>query len=266
MRCAISSVILLVVCVASAPHNAAASVLGEWNFNNNLTASYGSATMSLWNSTAVTYEDAAINGVHKTVLNYGAFGPTEGLKVATGASSNYTMIWDLLLPTTTNVYSALYQTNLDNADDATLCMRRVNKTSMSSFEVGTGGEYYGNAAFDAWHRIAVTVAATNDGTGSHVVNSYIDGAQVASDHTYTVGQSRMDISSGFLLFADNDGETSPGKLSMFYLADRVMSSAEIVALGGPSAAGIAVPEPSTCTAILTGVAALLAYAWRKRKV
>jgi hypothetical protein len=223
--------------------------------------------MSYWSEgtpSAVTFGDATIGGTPKKVMQYGAFGATQGLLVNAGLSS-YTMVWDIMIPSsTTNTWGSLLQTDPTNARDTAYCFHKVGST----YEIGIG-QYAGSATFDEWHRIALTVA-TDTVAGTSVVSSYIDGSPVSSDVTYPNVSCAIDkfptSAPGFLLLADNDGDTSPGRLSAFYVTDRVMTAGQIAALGGVSAAGILpVPEPSTMLLAFTGLTALLAYAWRKRK-
>jgi hypothetical protein len=250
------------------PQSAVAGVASEWNFrNSDLAASYGSLSMGYWNGTttsnAVSFADASVGGVTKKVMQFGVFNNTQGFSVNASSLTSYTMIWDVMIPTTTNNYCTLLQTDATNGVDGTLCTKKSGNT----FSVGVNAYYGGAAAFDAWHRIAVTVAGdTVDNTST--INYYIDGTNVVSNAAYVGTVNKFPVgSSGFLLFADNDSDFSAASLSAFYITDGVKSAAEIAALGGASAAGIgsAVPEPSTIVVLLTGMISLLAYAWRRRK-
>ena len=264
-----SCVILATVLMASAPRNAVADTVNEWNFSNSdLTASYGAATMSLWNSATVGYEDANVNGTTKKVMSYAAFDKTQGLLVNCDATSNYTMIWDLYIPNPSTKYGVLYNTNVSSGvattQDGTLCLRKLNKdVGATQYEMGTSDIYGGTAGYDAWHRVALTVTALSG--GSHSISTYLDGTPGLVNQSYSSSQCPANIASGgFLMFGDDDGETWAGKMSMFYFRDSAMTSSQIAALGGASAAGIAIPEPGVLTVLWTGVVGLLAYAWRKR--
>lgn len=52
------------------------------------------------------------------------------------------------------------------------------------------------------------------------------------------------MSKGFLLFADESGETWPGYASSFLFTDKVLSDAEVAALGGVQPGGIVETKPS----------------------
>jgi hypothetical protein len=256
-------VILLAAVVASAPNRAVAGITSEWDFRNgDLAASYGELSMSYWGSTtsgAVSFADATIGDQTKKVMQYDAFTPAQGLFVDSTSLSNYTMIWDLYIPSaTTKPYGTLLQTDASNVNDGSFPYKNLGST----FGIGFWGQYLGSGTFDAWHRLALTVTS-NDGDGS-VVSTYIDGVAGHSGSACVTNQFHVG-DSGFLLFADNDGETSAGKMSAFYLTDHVMSASQIAALGGASASGIVVPEPGTITMSLLGVFGIAAYAWRKRK-
>ncbi len=58
------------------------------------------------------------------------------------------------------------------------------------------------------------------------------------------GRYQIDMSKGFLLFADESGETWPGYASSFLFTDKVLTDAEVAALGGVKASGIMDTKPS----------------------
>jgi hypothetical protein len=268
-----SSAILAAAFALVVSGNAVADAVSEWNFNGNLNASHGDSTMTCWGATTsdnIGFATDDVNGVTKTVLNFNAFNNTQGLLVSSAATSDYTMIWDLKAPSAaSSTYGVLYQANVSpsgtTTKDGTFAIRKLNKSAdATSYEMGTGGVYAGSASFDSWHRIALTV--TNLGDGNHSVCTYVDGTPGLVNTIYNSDAFPADIANGgFLLFGDESGETWAGQMSMFYFRNSAMSSSQIAALGGASAAGIAVPEPGTIALGAMGCFGLLAYAWRKRK-
>jgi Ca2+-binding RTX toxin-like protein len=97
--------------------------------------------------------------------------------------------------------------------------------------------------YGAWHRIAFTIT---DRGNNVLITKYIDGVKVGdtvqSGGNY--GRYQIDMSKGFLLFADESGETWPGYASSFLFTDKVLSDAEVAALGGVKPGGIAETSPS----------------------
>jgi hypothetical protein len=266
MRCVLSSAILLAAAVAaSLPGSAiAAGIATEWDFTTgDLTASSGPLSMSYWGtltSDSVSFVDETVAGESKKVMQCPAFDSGQALAVDAGVVLNYTLIWDIKVPSSTaNGYGSLLNTDTNNSADATFVIRKDGSTG----SIGTQGVYAGPVTYDAWHRIALTVADT--GAGGSEVTSYIDGS-LASSHIFTGSQNKYPLSSGLLLLADNDGETEACSLSAVYVADSVLNGTAIAALGGVSAAGIhPVPEPGAIALVVTGVLSLLAYAWRRRR-
>jgi hypothetical protein len=204
---------------------------------------------------------------------HGGGGELQGLLVSSGALENYTMIWDINLPGTPQTtgsydqWATLLQTNTAGTTDAAYCtMPTTDSTTTYKVGLGSGVGYGGSMAYGEWQRIALTVSTDS---GISTATTYVNGTQVCSATYPGTGAAynrfRID-SSGFLLFTDDDGETSRGYLSAFALTDSVLTSAQIGALGGVSASGImSVPEPGTVGLLTTGLVAIIAYAWRRRK-
>ncbi|HWN97219.1 MAG TPA: PEP-CTERM sorting domain-containing protein, partial [Methylomirabilota bacterium] len=76
--------------------------------------------------------------------------------------------------------------------------------------------------------------------------------------------SNIDAGPDLLLF--NEGDTSGQYthelyVNSIYFTDRTMTPVELTALGGPNAAGIVVPEPSTWA--LLGLGAVAFGLWRR---
>ncbi|MCA1952839.1 MAG: metallophosphoesterase, partial [Hyphomicrobiales bacterium] len=148
------------------------------------------------------------------------------------------MVFDLFMKSgDMGGYAALFQTDLSNASDGDFFLRKTGST----FGIGISGDYDGAAPLDAWHRIAVTVENAGDGTAT--MKKFIDGVkvdqQVVNAGRFTIGDN------GFLILADEDGETGKGTLNSFLFTDQVMSEGEIAGLGGVSVGGILGAAPAT---------------------
>jgi hypothetical protein len=163
--------------------------------------------------------------------------------------------------------------------------------------LGIDGNYPGSIAQNQWARIAVTIDLTLTETPTEQfplgyageMRRYINGVEIidpAGKEPKIIGHQgkggpddRFSLSSngpgsgssvyGFdyfpTLFYDRDSETGPGLLSSLYFTDRVMSAAEIAALGGPSVNGIFVPEPGDANAdgvVDAADASILGANWR----
>ncbi|SEA50490.1 LamG-like jellyroll fold domain-containing protein [Rubrimonas cliftonensis] len=167
-------------------------------------------------------------------LAYEADGPDGGYRVETAldaAVESFTLFFDLMLDEgDLGRYGALLQLGLANAEDGELFLK-VN--GEGGYGVGISGDYVGDLRPGAWARLGFSVEANGD--GSSRLAKFIDGVKVGEQ---TVETARFTIDpSGFLILADNDGETFSGKLASFALLDRAMDDAEIEALGGASPGG-----------------------------
>lgn len=236
-----------------------------WNFSNRdkpLNASMGKGRLSSWDphnsgwapgkSIFGKLSDLGlplISGRDSYVMGFPATLPEEGYLLRHGASpngifksdgrvSNYTIVMDLLLPKhRRSNYLALYQGDVANKDDAEMYIygARFNK-------LGINGRYGGRIHDGRWHRIAISVQAASGSGGVGQLHKYVDGEFVGGHGTDSPGAiSRWALSPEFLLFADNDGETSNAFVSSIYFIDRNLSMEAIAALGGPHAKGAHIP-------------------------
>jgi hypothetical protein len=236
----------------------AAALDTVWNFNGDLAATSGSATMNFRGDMGTnnvdffaTEHDLGLPmpfGDHSGVMRFGPTSPSQGLAINLnngGATvGSYTMVWDLFRPGPSwNSWLPLYQTDINNSNDGEFFINPANDG------IGISGVYHGTVSNGlgniAWNRIAVTRGA--DGT----MKKYIDGALVG---TQSAAGSRWDIAGGqFNILADEDNESSMGFLSSFRFVDSVLGDAEIAGLGGVHAGGADVPgqqlttDPATLT-------------------
>jgi hypothetical protein len=222
----------------------AASALDTiWDFNGDLAATSGTATMSFRGDMGTNNVDFFASehdlglpmpfGDHSGVMRFQPTTTSQGLTVNLnngGATvRDYTMIWDIFRPGPSwNSWMSLYQTDVSNSSDGEFFINPSNDG------IGISGVYHGTVSNGvgniSWNRIAVTRSA--DGT----MKKYIDGALVGTQTN--VASSRWDIVGGqFHLFADEDNETSMGFLSSYRFVDSVMSDSQIANLGAVHAGG-----------------------------
>lgn len=216
-----------------------------WNFDGDLAASSGTATMTFRGDMGTNNVDffgsehelglAMPFGDHSGVMRFQPTTPSQGLAIQLnngGATvRDYTMVWDLFRPGPSwNSWLPLYQTDANNANDGEFFINPNDGIGISGTYHGTVSNGRGNIS---WNRIAVTRAA--NGT----MKKYIDGVLVGTQATAT--GSRWDITGGqFSILADEDNESSLGFLSSFRFVDSVMSDAEIAGLGAVHAGGAGV--------------------------
>lgn len=209
----------------------------------------GPGSMAVTGDLAVTYGTvssyglAAIPGGNPTVMSFAAPGlnNTQGLTFTHGTpapnTTGYTILMDVYYASIPNYVSLL---QLDNGEDGDLFGR-------GSGAIGISGSYSGTGfTANAWHRVAFTMSGAQDS-----MQIYVDGV-LANGTTVPSAAARYDLSDpSFMIFADEDGETAAGYISLFGFDDRAYSPLEIAALGGASV----IPEPAGAT-LLGGVAAL----------
>jgi hypothetical protein len=229
-------------CIGGVPAKALDTI---WDFNGDLTAISGSATMGYRGDTGTNNVDFFASehdlglpmpfGDHSGVMRFQPTTPSQGFAVNLnngGATvRDYTMIWDIFRPGPSwNSWMPLYQTDITNTSDAEFFINPGDGIGISGIYNGTVSNARGNIS---WNRIAVTRAA--NGT----MKKYIDGALVGTQTNAT--GSRWDISGGqFDILTDEDNESSTGFLSSFRFSDSVMSDSTIANLGAVHAGGTGV--------------------------
>lgn len=214
-----------------------------WDFNGDLTATSGTATMSFRGDTFTIADFYGSEhelglpmpfGDNSGLMRIQSTAPTQGLAINLnngGATiQNYTMVWDLFRPGPSwNSWLPLYQTNINNTDDGDFFINPGDGIGISGIYNGTISNGRGNIT---WNRIAVTRSA--DGT----MKKYIDGSLVG---TQSAAGPRWDITGGqFDILTDEDNESSLAFLSSFRFADSVLSDTAIANLGAVHAGGAGV--------------------------
>ena len=225
---------------------AQAQVTGQWDFNNgNLTATVGDA---------LTYKDGD-GGATQTGSQFGTTTAL-GLPMIGGAVANvmgfpadstasigylfnapatgngggdqvneYTLILDVLFPAASQgkVRAVL---NANTALD-------INADLFVGANNGIGGTSFSGALLDnTWHRIAFVV-------GNGKIQKFIDG-ELVGEETGVALDGRWAIVAGAQgeLFADDNFESQAGYVNSIQFRANALNVGQILALGGPSAAGI----------------------------
>lgn len=204
------------------------------------------------------------------VMRFDAAEPCTGYLFPHGAAANggglrvndYTLITDVIipfddyfLPPTNHVVAwiSIYQSALLNNEDAMYFIRTEDAA------LGDDGSYadtLGWAIEDRWMRIVAAVNGS-DPSGTKLTKYVIlsdgtvlgpvtqdEGLSEPVDGKRSLWPASQVGYDHLLMFADDDFETHRGYCSSIQVRDYVMTSEEVAALGGPSAAGI--PIPATC--------------------
>lgn len=180
-----------------------------------------------------------IAGEQATVMRVNALAPSEALHITSDVSGpiqEYTLIYDLYLPSGQGNWAALLQTDISNKSDAELFLRN-NGGGVAG--MGISGNYPTAVTYDSWNRVAVTLTVEN---GQHVMRRFVNGEQVGNDLTVdgnVLDGSRWTIDGdrGFLLFSDEDNETSQYYVSSVAFVPTAFAPGAVAALGGADATG-----------------------------
>lgn len=217
-----------------------------WNFDGDLTAASGTATMSFRGDMGTnnvdffaTEHDLGLPmpfGDHSGVMRFQPTTPSQGLTIDLnngGATiRDYTMVWDIFRPGPSwDSWMPLYQTDISNTSDGDFFINPGDGIGISADYDGVVSNGRGNIS---WNRIAVTRAA--DGT----LKKYIDGTLVGTQTN--TASARWDIVGGqFNILSDENDESSMGFISSFRFVDSVMSDSAIADLGAVHAGGAGTP-------------------------
>jgi hypothetical protein len=192
-------------------------------------------------------------------LTFNESGPNgDGLYI-----NQYTFIIDILVPAPLD-YVPLFQTDPDMSDGNDADWYIAPDGSFGIADLGY--TVSGLIAPGTWYRLGLTADLSLDD-----VRYYLNGVRV---HTTTAinlldGRfsllSNADVGPDLTLFNENDTSgnyTHAGLYNSIAFFDQTFSDAQMAALGGPSAAGIPIPEPSS--ALWLCAAAFGAASFRRR--
>ncbi|WP_035603316.1 PEP-CTERM sorting domain-containing protein [Haloferula sp. BvORR071] len=191
-------------------------------------------------------------GANGLLLTFNDSGPNGGGNYI----NQYTLLMDVFSPGAAG-WQALMNTDTSNGNDADWYISSTGQSGIGAFGYSAANSFTQNS----WHRIAVSADLT---VGT--VKYYIDGnlAFTRTGSSQTDGRfavfSNANAGADLLLF--NEGDTSGTYTHALYVnsvafTDQALSQSAIQSLGGPSAAGILVPEPSTSLLGLLGALGLL---------
>ncbi|GGA99633.1 rhizobiocin/RTX toxin [Brucella endophytica] len=176
------------------------------------------------------------------LLNIPRLAGNQGLLVkpgGTGTVSSYSLVYDVFFPAsgTGTGWIPFLQTDINNGNDADI----FGKVAGDSFGLGINSDYRGAAKIDAWNRVGLTIE--KDGAGAVTMKKYINGEFIAEQKMTGALATRftIDKANGFLIFSDENGETSSGYLGNFLFVEKVLTGEELSVLGKAKPGGI-VPD------------------------
>jgi len=228
-------------------------ITGQWDFNNNLNGTIGSKLVQMGditiNSQKIKFGTTNFFGLPqignsevnianipaldaKHALRFFSNIAPEGTPGGLSCDNTYTLVFDLLKPPGTDLYTAIFQTSNSNADDADFFLKGKD----NSF--GILEQYNGTFADNTWIRLALVFDLYNQ-----KMFEYLDGELAGTitlsnsvDGRFCINNNWGVQSSQF--FSDDDGETSPIFVSSIQLRDYAMSPDEIKMLGKTKATKI----------------------------
>ena len=180
---------------------------GDWTFEGGTVHGTGTATMTA-SSGVVANEDGSIT-----------VDESNRLEMTTNVADNmntYTLMMDVKFPDVAR-YTALIQTDLNNADDAGLFVHN------GQIGINSAGLYYhGALENDTWYRIVFVV---DDLYGS----VYVDGVRVSKSSAQL---EKWGISTGLFLFEDEDDDNDEGIATVMNIRfwNEALNPAQIAAL------------------------------------
>lgn len=184
-----------------------------------------------------TFGISSIKGKEAAVMKVPAFNPKNGLFLFTNfipgidenLQGNYSLLMDVYLPKESKgKISSLFQTNPDNKNDG--------EFFINSKGIGINNVYHNSLKTETWYRLAIVVS-------NKQIKKYVNGILVGENsisggrwkvyNVFSGGQNQ-----GFLLFADDDKETSEMYINAVQLRNYSISAVEINRLGASKAEGI----------------------------
>lgn len=223
---------------------------GNWTFEENNLSGTGVGSQlrplnyktkevgqTVTHGTTATFGIKPINGDQAPVIKVPAFNPNNGLFLFSNFTPgiyenlhyNYTLILDVYLPKKSEgEFISLLQTNPENKNDGDFFI--------SPKGLGINNLYHGELQPETWYRIGIVASKT-------AIKKYVNGTYVGENSISNGRWSVYNVFSGgqnqgFLLFSDNDYETSQLFVNAIQLRNYAMSSLEISELKMANALGI----------------------------
>ncbi|MBI2950091.1 MAG: immunoglobulin domain-containing protein [Verrucomicrobia bacterium] len=222
---------------------------GQWDFDKgDLSATVGTTIQYLDGAGAATSQQAKfgttasfgipdIGGTAALVMRFPAASPGMGFtipapKAANGGGSfvnQWTLLLDILFPPESDgKVRAIIDTDggLFNPDSDLFVGANGG--------LGVGGQFSGKLLPNIWYRIGFVVDAS-----AKTISKYINGVQVGVQAADSVdGRWALAPGGNAGLFADDNDQTAIGYVNSIQLRDVALSKAQMLALGGPVAAGL----------------------------
>ncbi len=225
---------------------------GNWNFEQKNLSSTGvgsqfrpldytskDSTQIVSFGTTSSFGIKHINDKKAAIAKIPAFNPDNGLFLFTNFTPykneelhfDYTLIMDLYIPKNSETnFISLLQTSPTNDNDGDFFI--------NSGGLGINNEYHGDLQSETWYRIGVVVSES-------AIKKYVNGKFVGKNNISTGRWSVYNVFSGgqdqgFLLFSDDNNETSELYINAVQLRNYCMTEAEIKNLGKSKANGIAI--------------------------
>jgi hypothetical protein len=178
-----------------------------------------------------------------------------------GYLDSYSLVVDVLIASDANQFVGIFNSNEANGNDAEVWI-----DFDSSATAGTGGFWRHGAGANSletlnagqWHRVALVVRDSAE------LDIFVDGSLVADNVPWDNGDSLYTTTSpdptfggaNFSILGDGSGFHGDGYVSSIAFMDTPLSDESIAALGGPAAAGIPIPEPSSLALAMIAVVGL----------
>ena len=163
--------------------------------------------------------------------------------------NQYTLIMDLMYPSSSTGFRSLFQTETNQPlmSDGDLFVNGDNAIGIST--------YQGFLAPDTWHRVAFTFDLTKRELGKYIDGTNVLSSAVGSSPPVGAGpyqylstttgnvDQRWSLDTYALLFADEDGELARGYVNSIQFRVGVLSQSQIALLGPATAGGIPLNFP-----------------------
>jgi len=189
--------------------------------------------------TTSAFNVKTIDGKEAHIAKIPAFDSNNGLFIFTNFTSgleanlhyNYSLLMDIYIPQESiGKYISVYQTNPDNDNDAELFI--------DSEGIGVNNKYHHPLSPETWYRLGIVVTENSIKkfiNGKFIGENEISGGRWSVYNVFAGGQDQ-----GFLLFSDNDNETSEFYVNAIQLRNYSMDAKDIAVLGSPKSDGIAI--------------------------